>query len=233
MTAQNMGKKILTQAGYEVVAVSNGAAAVKKIAEHKPDLAVLDVYMPGYTGLEVCERVKNAVETSHMPVILTVGKIEPFKPEEAARVKADGLIIKPFEASDLIAAVQKLEQKLYPPTARVEMIPAGAEAPTPEYERTQKIEIPFSGDSGYQDWQQSAEEHLEEGEEKPSHSTAPMQMPQEMAASPAFGLDHFDEGAPASGKRSTQSVDATVLLPPKTATLKRDTQPEVPVAAFE
>ena len=63
-TAQNMGKKILVEAGYEVVAVSNGAAAVKKIAEQKPDMIVLDVYMPGYTGLEVCERVKSAIETS-------------------------------------------------------------------------------------------------------------------------------------------------------------------------
>ena len=42
MTAQNMGKKILVEAGYEVIAVSNGAAAVKKIAEHKPDLVVAD-----------------------------------------------------------------------------------------------------------------------------------------------------------------------------------------------
>ena len=39
MTAQNMGKKILTQAGYDVIAVSNGAAAVKKIAERKPPRA--------------------------------------------------------------------------------------------------------------------------------------------------------------------------------------------------
>ena len=77
-TAQNMGKKILTEAGYEVVAVSNGAAAVKKIAEHKPDLIVLDVYMPGYTGLEVCERVKSAIETNKIPVLLTVGKMEHF-----------------------------------------------------------------------------------------------------------------------------------------------------------
>ena len=60
MTAQNMGKKILVDAGYEVIAVSNGAAAIKKIAEHKPDIIILDIYMPGYTGLEVCERVKNA-----------------------------------------------------------------------------------------------------------------------------------------------------------------------------
>ena len=42
MTAQSMGKKILSEAGYDVVAVSNGAAAVKKIAEQKPDIIIID-----------------------------------------------------------------------------------------------------------------------------------------------------------------------------------------------
>src|ERR1051326_716665 len=97
MTAQNMGNKILSEAGYEVVAVSNGAAAVKKIAEQKPDIIILDVYMPGYTGLEVCEKVRGSLETLKTPVLLTVGKLEPYKPEDANRVKADGVIIKPFE----------------------------------------------------------------------------------------------------------------------------------------
>ena len=59
VTAQNMGRRILTDAGYEVVTVNNGSAALKKIAENKPDLIVLDVYMPGYGGLEVCQRVKE------------------------------------------------------------------------------------------------------------------------------------------------------------------------------
>lgn len=63
MTAQNMGKKILSEAGYDVVAVSNGAAAVKKIAEQKPDIIILDVYMPGYSGLEVCEKVRGSLDT--------------------------------------------------------------------------------------------------------------------------------------------------------------------------
>ena len=82
MTAQNMGKKILTEAGYDIVAVSNGAAALKKIAEIKPDIAILDVFMPGYTGPEVCERIKNVHETSKIPVLLTVVKMEmtAFKP---------------------------------------------------------------------------------------------------------------------------------------------------------
>jgi CheY-like chemotaxis protein len=112
MTAQNMGKKILADAGYDVVAVSNGAAALKKIAEISPQLCILDIYMPGYTGLEVCEKVKAATATARMPVLLTVGKMEPYKPEEGARVRADGVIVKPFEASELLRAVQRFSQRL-------------------------------------------------------------------------------------------------------------------------
>ncbi len=114
VTAQNMGRKILVDAGYEVIAVNNGSAALKKIAELKPDLVVLDVYMPGYSGLEVCQRVKESPDSSRIPVLLTVGKLEPFKPEEAQRVRADSYIVKPFEASELLSALAKLEDKVVP-----------------------------------------------------------------------------------------------------------------------
>lgn len=112
VTAQNMGRKILTDAGYEVITVNNGSSALKKITETKPDLIVLDVYMPGYSGLEVCQRVKEAQDTAHIPVLLTVGKLEPFKQEEARRARADAFIIKPFEATELLSAVGKLQDKL-------------------------------------------------------------------------------------------------------------------------
>lgn len=114
LTAQNMGKKILADAGYEVIAVSNGAQAMKKIVSDQPDLVVLDVYMPGYSGLELCERLRNSRETARTPIVLTVGKMEAFKPEEANRVGADGLIVKPFEATELIAVVKKLVENLAP-----------------------------------------------------------------------------------------------------------------------
>ena len=114
VTAQNMGRKILADAGYEVITVNNGSAALKKIAEQKPDLIVLDVYMPGYSGLEVCQRLKESQETARVPVLLTVGKLEPFKPEEAKRARADGFIVKPFEASELLSALSKLEDKIVP-----------------------------------------------------------------------------------------------------------------------
>jgi CheY-like chemotaxis protein len=117
VTAQNMGRKILADAGYDVVTVNNGSAALKRITEINPDLIVLDVYMPGYSGLEVCQRLKDAEETAHIPVLLTVGKLEPFKPEEARRVRADGHIVKPFEASELLTAITRLEDRMVPQQA--------------------------------------------------------------------------------------------------------------------
>ncbi|MGA9353883.1 MAG: response regulator, partial [Terriglobales bacterium] len=102
VTAQNMGRKILADAGYDVITVNNGSAALKRVAETSPDLIILDVYMPGYSGLEVCQKLKEAAETADIPVLLSVGKLEPFKPQEARRVRADAHIVKPFEASQLL-----------------------------------------------------------------------------------------------------------------------------------
>jgi CheY-like chemotaxis protein len=124
VTAQNMGRKILADAGYDVVTVNNGSAALKRITELKPDLIVLDVYMPGYSGLEVCQRLKDAAETARIPVLLTVGKLEPFKPEEARRVKADAHIVKPFEASELLTAIARLEDRMVPQHAGETEAPA-------------------------------------------------------------------------------------------------------------
>jgi CheY-like chemotaxis protein len=150
VTAQNMGRKILADAGYEVITVNNGSAALKKIAEQKPDLIILDVYMPGYSGLEVCQRLKDAQESSRVPVLLTVGKLEPFKPEEAKRVRADGFIVKPFEASELLSALSKLEDKIVP---RAEASKPGrlarvtASLDEGRYDRT----VAMDGDSGWKD----------------------------------------------------------------------------------
>ena len=178
MTAQNLGKKILTDAGHEVVAVSNGAAAMKKIASEKPQVVILDVYMPGYSGLEVCEKLKANPETASVPVLLTVGKMEAYQPEEGNRVKADGVMIKPFEASDLLAAMERFAQKLAPPAE-------------PAAERTLKMApVVEEDDESYAAWKSETPE-----QEEAAQAVAPtMQMSAEVAAAPAFGLD--EEPAP-------------------------------------
>jgi CheY-like chemotaxis protein len=149
VTAQNMGRKILADAGYDVITVNNGSAALKRITEIKPDLIVLDVYMPGYSGLEVCQRLKDTAETAHIPVLLTVGKLEPFKPEEARRVRADAHIIKPFEASELLTAITRLEDRMVPQSeARFSTSVSGLERFGGE-ERGRKAESGGETDTGW------------------------------------------------------------------------------------
>ncbi len=109
VTAQNMGKKILSDAGYEVITVSNGSAALKKVNELLPEIVVLDVYMPGYSGLEVCKLLRENRQTAEIPILLTVGKLEPFKSEEALKARANAFIVKPFEATELLAVIRKIE----------------------------------------------------------------------------------------------------------------------------
>lgn len=209
MTAQNMGKKILSDAGYDVVAVSNGAAAVKKIAEQKPDIIILDVYMPGYSGLEVCEKVRGSLETMKTPVLLTVGKMEPYKPEDANRVKADGVIIKPFEASDLLAIIKKFEERI------------GQTPVPPMVAQAVRAEVQYQEDTS------AAVEHLDHNSIGKSSSQPMVEVPDHMAGAAAFndmlGADssispqHFGVSSPAA------TFETSVIVP----------APPIPTAEYE
>lgn len=135
MTAQNTGRKLLTDAGYNVVPVSNGAAALKKFASENPDLLVLDVFMPGYSGLEVCEKVKAQ---ANVPVVLTYSKMEPFRAEDGERVHADAAVAKPLD--DLVATVARLTANLVPkpqPEKSAQKSNAEVAAPEPPKIQTQ------------------------------------------------------------------------------------------------
>ncbi|HET8887794.1 MAG TPA: response regulator [Candidatus Angelobacter sp.] len=199
MTAQNMGKKILSEAGYDVVAVSNGAAAVKKIAEQKPDIIILDVYMPGYSGLEVCEKVRGSLDTLKIPVLLTVGKMEPYKPEDANRVKADGVIIKPFEASDLLAIVKKFEE-------RIGQMPA-----PPIVEQTVRIERQYQEDAIEEAHMQShatGKTGMQPMVEVPDHMAGSSAFPDMLSAESAAAPQHFAVNTPAAAFETSVIVPA-------------------------
>lgn len=182
VTAQNMGRRILTDAGYEVITVNNGSAALKKIHEVRPDLIVLDVYMPGYGGLEVCQRLKESGDTSKIPVLLTVGKMEPFKADEAKRVRADAHIVKPFEASELLAALAKLEDRIVPQeTSR------GRKSKKPSFWHDEDSKTP-------RDWSDNAE-YLAQVKERKGSTTAeevaPEPAPEEPAQHPSSKIGAF------------------------------------------
>src|SRR5438270_6582424 len=97
----------LKDQGIDVVAVGNGEAAVRKIADVRPDLVLADVFMPVRNGYEVCQFVKMDSALSHIPVILLVGAFDPLDEQEAQRVGADGVLKKPFVPPDPLISMVK------------------------------------------------------------------------------------------------------------------------------
>lgn len=225
VTAQNMGKKILSEAGYEVVAVSNGAAAVKKIAEQKPDIIILDVYMPGYSGLEVCEKVRGSVETMKTPVLLTVGKMEPYKPEDANRVKADGVIVKPFEASDLLAIMKKFEERVGGAPARAPQ-PILVERTQEEIEPPQELPVE----------QPIASAAPQPTVEVPDHMATTSAFSDLLGAEPPASANHYEPAPPPAVHEVPASAKAHAAIPDYELPvswrerLELDADPPVPAA---
>jgi len=100
--AQRMGERILRDEGHEVITVSDGLVAMLRLKDAQPDLIIADISMPEVSGYELCDYVKN---NGGAPVFLTAGAVEPVDESEVARVRADGVLKKPFEASLLLEAI--------------------------------------------------------------------------------------------------------------------------------
>ena len=94
-----------------VEAVSSGDAALEKLKVFRPNAALVDVFMPGYSGYEVCELIRHDPEFASIPVILLNGAFDPFDEDEATRVGASGHLTKPFDPSEMIAMVESLLPK--------------------------------------------------------------------------------------------------------------------------
>src|ERR1700732_2049876 len=107
--AQKTMALALADLGVEVVAVNNGEAAVRKLADVSPDLVLADIFMPVRNGYEVCEYIKKDSRFAGVPVVLLVGAFDPLDEREAQRVGADGILKKPFVPPEpLITMVRTL-----------------------------------------------------------------------------------------------------------------------------
>jgi two-component system response regulator MprA len=93
-------------AGYEVVTAGGGAAALEALGAQRPDVVVLDVMMPGLSGIEVCRRIRSTADLADLPVlVLTADASNRALARDAG---ADGFLAKPFSLDGLRAEVEAL-----------------------------------------------------------------------------------------------------------------------------
>jgi CheY-like chemotaxis protein len=108
ITIQKVVNLTFADEGIDVVAVSSGDLAERRLGEINPDLVLADIFMPGKNGYQLCEAIKQDPKFRNVPVVLLVGAFEPFDQAEARRVRADAHLTKPFESRTLVETVRRL-----------------------------------------------------------------------------------------------------------------------------
>ena len=103
---QEIVKSILSKEGYEVMVAKDGNEAVALARERKPDLVILDYFMPGLTGTEVCKTLKADEQTRGIPVIMVTA--HPSEKESSLTAGAVDFITKPVEKADLLLRIKSV-----------------------------------------------------------------------------------------------------------------------------
>jgi len=110
----------LQGAGFAVTHLERGDEVVPWLSEHTPDLLLLDIMLPGKSGLDVCSEVRK---TSTVPIIMLTARVEEIDKLLGLQLGADDYISKPFSPREVVARVQAILR-------RVQMLTAAAEADT-------------------------------------------------------------------------------------------------------
>jgi putative two-component system response regulator len=108
-------KRWLASDGYDVLTASSGEAALAVVAQHHPDLVLLDIMIPEPDGFTVCRRLKQDPATSRIPIIFMSG-LEPSAIEMGARhLGADDYLTKPVDAYELRVRIRRVLERVRAP----------------------------------------------------------------------------------------------------------------------
>ncbi len=99
----------LRKEGFDVKAVGDGVLALQEAQEYQPDLVVLDVMLPGMSGLEVCQRLRARSTT---PVIMLTARGEEIDRVLGLEVGADDYLPKPFSFRELLARIRSILRRV-------------------------------------------------------------------------------------------------------------------------
>ncbi|MBX2851412.1 MAG: response regulator [Phycisphaeraceae bacterium] len=91
--------------GVQLRAASSGAEGLAEVEKALPDAVLLDIRMPGMSGLQVCERLREKYDAKALPIIFVSAETSKKAKTKARDLQGNCYLSKPYEAQDLVAAV--------------------------------------------------------------------------------------------------------------------------------
>ena len=96
----------LEREGYQIAKAYDGHQALRYIRENQPDLVILDLMLPGISGLEICRLIRKKPETEGLPIIMLTAKSDSVDKIMGLEIGADDYLTKPFNVRELLARVR-------------------------------------------------------------------------------------------------------------------------------
>ena len=100
-------RDLLTSAGYEMIEAVDGEEGVAMAAQHRPDLILMDIQLPGLDGYEATRRIKAQPELKHIPIIAVTSYALSGDEAKTREAGCDGYVAKPFSPRQLLAKVRE------------------------------------------------------------------------------------------------------------------------------
>ncbi|MHB8416426.1 MAG: response regulator [Myxococcales bacterium] len=111
-------RTMLEEQGVEVSCIGDGAQAVKKARELRPNLVLLDIVLPGMDGITACRFLRAEPFMEGVPIYMLTARVKPSDREASRKAGADGHIEKPFKGTELMGLVQTLRNGERPTLGR-------------------------------------------------------------------------------------------------------------------
>jgi two-component system alkaline phosphatase synthesis response regulator PhoP len=94
--------------GYHVISADNGADAFDLACRERPDVIITDLQMPGFTGLELVEKIRRCDDIKDVPVIMLTARSFAVSSQDCERLRISHCLSKPFSPRELLAHVEDI-----------------------------------------------------------------------------------------------------------------------------
>ena len=98
----------LRSSGWTVISATSAQEALDKAVEHRPDVIVTDVVMPGMSGFELCRSLKKQPETADVPIVICTSKNQDIDRLWGMKQGADAYVTKPYTQEQLVESVKSV-----------------------------------------------------------------------------------------------------------------------------